>query len=253
MKYTLLFIPLIFSLASTYAQVNMEKFRQDADTTGFAGNLDLDGTAITGNSDFQFISIGGRLNYNYGDDYTFLVLDAGFGWQDGESFSNNALAHLRHVVTLGEFLQLEGFAQFDYNKKRLLLSRELIGAGLRYRIYEDNYFKLRLGTAYMYEIENYDLPPNSVHKKEPRVSRLSSYLTFEIELQENLKFLSVSYYQPVVSNFDDFKLISENALVVDLGKVVDLNVKFNLRYDNKPPDTIKKTDTISKVGLSFKF
>ena len=68
----------------------------------------MEGTAITGNTDFQFISLGGNLNYNWGNDYTFLVIDGGIGWKDGESFSNQALMHLRHVVSTGGILQIFG-------------------------------------------------------------------------------------------------------------------------------------------------
>ena len=60
-------------------------------------------------------------------------------------------------------LQIELFTQFDNNKKRLLLARELLGGGLRFRILKTEHFKFRLGTAYMFETEKYDLPENAVH------------------------------------------------------------------------------------------
>lgn len=256
MKLKLFFSLAVFLIAVSInipAQVNTEKFMQDADTTGFTGMVDFEGTAITGNTDFQLIGVGGRLNYNFGDDYTFLVGDAGFGWEGRESFSNQALAHLRHVVTTGKLLQLEFFSQFDYNKDRLLLERELLGTGIRLRLISSDSFKFRYGIAYMFENEVYDLPAISLHGKNSSSHRISSYFTFSFMLQENLNFVSVTYFQPDIKEINDYKLISENALVVILGKLVDLNIKFNLRHDSRPPDTIKETDTISKVGLSFKF
>ena len=66
---------LLFILHSkSFSQVNTEKFRQNADSTGLTENFNVEGTAITGNTDFQFISLGGNLNYNWGNDYTLNCL-----------------------------------------------------------------------------------------------------------------------------------------------------------------------------------
>lgn len=247
--YLLLFI----ITTAIHGQINTEKFRQDADTIGFTGNADIDATAITGNTDFQLLSIGGKVNYNWGNDYTFLVLDAGFGWKDGESFSDNSLFHLRHVLSLSELMQLEFFTQYDFNKDRLLLDRELAGAGVRFKVFTNDYLKFRYGLACMFEHEVYDLPANSVHDHKTSISRMSSYVTFELKLQENLSFGSVTYYQPNVIALNDYRLISENSLTVILGSLVDLNIKFNMRFDSHPPDLVKRFDTVSKFGLLFKF
>ncbi len=163
------------------------------------------------------------------------------------------LAHLRHVVTTGELLQIEFFTQFDNNKKRLLLERELLGGGLRFRILKTEHFKFRLGTAYMFENEKYNLPENSIHPHITSLHRFTSYITIKLDFDKTLSFISTTYYQPHIADFNDYKLFSENALLVDAGEVFDFFIKFNLRYDSKSPDTIKEFDTFSRIGFSFKF
>jgi len=235
------------------AQVNTERFRQDAESTGFSGNADLEGTVITGNADLQFYSIAGRLNYNWGPAYTFLIVDSGIGWENGNRLFNQSLAQLRHVQTMNTWLQLEGFLQHDVNKKRKLLGRQLIGGGVRLRLLKAGPLKLRNGIAYMYEMEEYDLPASSLHGRDVHAHRLSTYLTLEVGLQKTLKVLSVTYLQPEIGDWRDFKLVTENALIIDAGKHLDVSLKMNGRYDSRPPETIKKLDTISKMGLSLKF
>jgi hypothetical protein len=252
MNKILLYIILIFC-GSIFAQVNTERFREDEDSIGFSGYIDLEGILATGNTDFQLISLGSRLNYNWGDDYTFIIADGGYGWENGNAFVDQILAHLRHVVTTGDLLQIEFFTQFDNNKKRLLLARELLGGGLRFRILKTKNFKFRLGTAYMFETERYDLPANSVHPKTTSLHRLTSYLTFKYKLNKLISFISTTYYQPRLSDFNDYKLFSENAFLVDTGEVFDLFIKFNLRYDSRPPDTVQNFDTFSRIGFSLKF
>ena len=236
-----------------YAQVYTERFREDEDSVGFSGFVDLEGIVAAGNTDFQLISLGGRLNYNWGNDYTFFIADGGYGWENGNSFVGQILAHLRHVITTGNLIQIELFTQFDNNKKRLLLARELLGGGLRFRILKTEHFKFRLGTAYMFETEKYDLPENTVHHKTTQLHRFTSYVTLNFELNKILSFISTTYYQPSITDFKDYKLFSENALLVDAGKVFDFFIKFNLRYDSRPPDTIKNIDTFSRIGFSLKF
>jgi putative salt-induced outer membrane protein YdiY len=236
-----------------FAQVNTERFRQDVDTTGFSGLADIEAVIATGNTDFQLINLGGRVNYNWGDDYTFFVSDGGYGWESGKAFTDQLFAHLRHVITTGKILQIEFFTQFDNNKKRLLTARELIGGGLRFRLVKSDIFKLRLGAGYMFENEYYDLPENSIHPTHANAHRLTSYLTYTLEFNKTLSFISTGYYQPDFAEWNDYKIISENALLISSGSFIDFYIKFNLRHDSKPPDTIKNLDTISKIGLSFKF
>lgn len=237
----------------TYSQINTERYRLDSDSVGFSGIADVELTAITGNTNLQIIHLGGRINYNWGESYTFLVADGGFGWDDGERIFNQTLFHLRHVETINELIQIEAFTQFDFNKSRLLSERELIGAGLRFKILTLNDFKFRLGISYFYEHERFDLPDYSEHGNNLYTNRFSTYLTFEYDIKDEIKLISITYYQPQINKFSDFRILSDNSLFVGLSSFVDLKTGFSLRYDAKPPETIKSIDTFTKFGFSFKF
>ncbi|MFZ2324454.1 MAG: DUF481 domain-containing protein [Ignavibacteriaceae bacterium] len=255
MKPFLIIVTLVFTTTyfNLFAQINTERYRTDVDSVGFTGTADIDVTAITGNTDFQFIKVGGRLNYNWGEDYTFLVVDGGLGWDDGKKIFNQALAHLRHVHSLNKLVQVEAFFQTDFNKKRLLNERELIGGGLRFRFLKSDHLKIRFGISYFYEHERYDVEKNSVHRNNLFANRLSTYFTFEYEIKNDVQFVSTTYYQPQIGKWNDYKILSDNSLVVNLSSFVDLNVGLNLRFDSKPPETIKNTDTYTRFGFSFKF
>jgi len=249
----LVLLLIILNFFNSIAQINTERYRKDSDSVGFSAITDVEITAITGNTDFQFINLGGRLNYNWGKSYTFLVADGGFGWDDGKRIFNQALLHLRHVLSLNDLLQIEVFAQTDFNKKRLLEERELIGGGLRYKILTFDNAKFRLGASYFYEYEKYDIPANSFHGNNLFANRLSTYLTFELEIKDDVKLITVNYFQPQIGKWEDFRITSDLSLIVGLTSFADLSVSFNLRYDAKPLETIKPTDTITKFGFSFTF
>lgn len=249
----LVLLLIILNFFNSIAQINTERYRKDSDSIGFSAIADIEITAMTGNTDFQFINLGGRLNYNWGKSYTFLVADGGFGWDEGKRIFNQALLHLRHVHSLNDLLQIEVFTQTDFNKKRLLEGRELIGGGLRYKILTFDNAKFRLGASYFYEHEKYDVPANSMHGSNLFANRLSAYLTFELEIKDDVKLITVNYFQPQIGEWEDFRITSDLSLIVGLTSFVDLSVSFSLRYDAKPPETIKPTDTITKFGFSFTF
>ena len=250
-----LIILCIFTIFSniSFSQINTEKFRLDSDSVGMTGIVDIDITAITGNTDLQFINLGGRLNYNWGESYTFFVADGGFGWDDGKRIFDQALLHFRHVQSISELIQSEAFAQIDFNKSRLLNERELLGGGLRFKVLRADIFKLRVGASYFYEIERYDVPDNSAHGRKLFANRISTYFTFEYEIKDDIKLISIIYLQPQIGKWDDFRVLSDNSLIVKLSSFVDLKTSFNLRYDAKPPETIKSTDTFTKFGFTFNF
>lgn len=234
-----------------FAQVNTERYRMDSDS-GFTGLIDINAMAQTGNTDFQLIEIGARLNYNRGAGYSFLVVSGGYGWNEGKQFSNDFFSHLRNVESLNDWLQFEAFLQFDYNRKRKLLSRELAGAGLRYKVFTSDIIRVRTGTSYFFEAEQYDLSDEDIHDRDLTAHRLSSYLTIETDFNDKVGFLSVSYYQPNLEYFSDLKLISENSLIIKISELLRFNVNYNLRYDAIPPDGIKDLDTITKVGITLR-
>lgn len=249
-KIILLFI---VSIKILFAQVNTESLRKDFDSLGFAGNVGVDFTSLTGNTELLLFSFNGRLNYNFGKSYSFFVFNTDLGFKDKERFSNLSVFHLRFVTSITEVLQIESFAQYNYDKSRLLLNRELLGAGNRIKLLTQDNLKIRLGISAMMEFEEYDLPDNSIHPKSVKDFRLSTYLSLSFTINDNSNFISTSYYQPLPKDFADAKLLTENSLETKIKDELKVLIKFNARFDSRPPDGRKKLDTTTKVGLVYEF
>lgn len=105
----------------------------------------------------------------------------------------------------------------------------------------------------MLENELYDMPPGAQHSSNQTYIRSTSYITTEIGLSENADFYSTIYYQPAVTRFSDFKILSENSFTARISKHLDMEVQFTIRHDNKPPDEIKKLDINSSCGFKIRF
>ena len=247
-----LFFCLIFT-SYAGAQVNIEKFRKAKDDGVYSRYVKLDFSSRTGNVDITNIDVECRSNYLWKAMNTFIIITGDYGWQGGKRYSNEALAHLRHVFRSGMLWQPEVFTQVDYNKKRLLSSRELIGGGFRCAIYKSTKNKLWYGTSIMLEHERYDLEKSNSHEDIVTVTRWSNYVTANVNFNELTQLVSTVYIQPQFGNLEDIRILGETYLKIEIGELLSLVITFNIRYDSQPPDNIKLLDTEIIPGLVLNF
>jgi len=235
------------------AQVNIEKYRTPEDLRGIGGYLEISGTIQSGNAEKTEGALDARLDWKTAKTTTFFVFKSNHEWIDGDRLSSEGLLHIRNVIGLIENLSSEIFGQINYDKKILVDDRELIGAGLRFKILGFEKSDVTFGTSYMFEHEKYNLPNNWSHHKEVNVSRWSNYLSLFLEFGSHAHFGGVIYYQPVINTFTDFRILSENTLNVSLTQLLSLSLNSRFRYDSDPPDGIKKTDAKTDFGIVLKF
>ena len=110
-------------LSSSFAQVNIEKFRKSGSEQGFSGYVQLSISSQTGNVDLTKTSFESRGDYIYNNMNTFLILRSNAGWKSSQRYSNSGLAHLRHICRLGESFQPEFFTQIEYSEELLMAFR----------------------------------------------------------------------------------------------------------------------------------
>jgi len=250
MKKIFLFI-ILFGLATIqYSQVNIEKYNNVGEYKGFSGNLSFYVSAKTGNTDIQEFEADSKLGYT-GDNFHTLIIGQGtFGWEDGNQYSNNALLHLRYIRELNSIVSPELFTQIDYDKKRSLLFRYLVGGGIRLALINDSLSSFSYGSSYMFEYEKLDLPKNSKHLHKTYNNRWNNYLSYSNLVSPNSRISLAVYFQPRFDQFNDFRILSENFISVNISSKLSLSLSFRFRYDSKPPDKIRKFDTISSMGIT---
>lgn len=233
------------------AQVNIEKMRFDEREEGFSTDLTFSFSTRSGNVDITELGISLREDYVARKSTTFLLVRGMYGWQAGDAFSNEGLAHLRHVRKDWQKVSPEFFAQVDYDKARLLDFRSLGGGGIRIRFFEREKFQAAWGTAWMLEHERYDLPPDASHPRHTTDQRWSNYLSLQAAFGEKTTLTWTTYVQPRFDEFEDYKAITDAELDTDLVGRFGLRVTLRVRYDSRPPDTIEKRDIFFATGLRF--
>ncbi|MCB0749900.1 MAG: DUF481 domain-containing protein, partial [Ignavibacteriae bacterium] len=244
---------LVFLSVKIFAQVNTEKYRTSEKLDGLAGYLEISGTFKRGNTEKTEGNLDGRVDWKLNGLTTFFVFESNHEWVNTKRISNEGLLHIRNVTELYNDLKSEIFGQINYDKKILIDNRELLGAGLRYKILKFENSDVNLGTSYMFEHENYNLPENATHLSDVNVHRWSNYLSLYVKLNSTATLGGVIYYQPMFDDFSDHRILSENSLTVGITELISISVNFRIRHDSDPPDGIKKTDTKTNFGLAIKF
>ncbi len=244
-KTYILGIFLLCLCASTSnAQVNIEQYRT---SNGVSGNIGLSLGGASGNSDF--FTGGGAANVTIAKPtYTVLLLGDGLlGFREGETFSNQGLAHVRYTWTKPPRFQPEAFTQADYARPRELTFRYLLGSGIRTLLFEDKTFTLTLGNGFMFEHERLNVLLGDPHPARTSVIRANNYANIQIRKKATITI--TAYYQFIPNNTKDFRLLLNTQIASRVAGPLQQVTTIRYRRDSRPPLTVKKNDFT--IGTSF--
>jgi hypothetical protein len=182
--------------------------------------------------------------------YFLLIATTEIAKTDQEDLNNAAFFHVRFNKKINNYLKFEALSQFQTNKLMGIDARYLVGFGLRDKLLAKNNLKIYAGSLYIFEIEKTTIEAN----KASQISRLSFYLSTNFQLPNHIgEFSSVSYYQPNLHQFSDFRLSNQSSLSFRLGPKLAFKNNFNIYYDAFPPPEIAKLNWNFSNGLSITF
>jgi len=234
---------------TSFSQVNIEKHRTEADSTGFTSSLSVEASVRSGNVDLQEYSIENRNDFILQSSLLFLILNGTLGWESGEQISEDALVHLRYIRNINNPINLEIFTQYNHSEPRRLDARFLVGGGIRFKMFSNEKMKFWYGSSYMFEFEKI----NSINDNEVYTHRWSNYISLAKSFNENVQAGLVNYIQPAFDNFKDYRNLTEINLSANIFNDISFTIDFSIHYDSQPPTNVKKTDVIMESGFVFFF
>ena len=243
-------ILLLNTQITTSQVVNIEKKRKE-DKEGFVGKIAFG---------FHFLDNGKKviqatnsidLQYNKGAHTILLINDFSFMTVDDESIVNSGFQHLRYnyIVKDSSFLTIEALGQYQYNPIKLLTQRFIAGGGPRFRLINKEKMQLYIASPIFYE---YELLSDSL-TTETRLWRLDAYLAFSWKITDNLKLGSISYVQPDLMNFSDYRIASETVFTFKITDKLAFNTGLEANYDSDPPENIQHLFYYWRNKLSYSF
>jgi hypothetical protein len=167
------------------------------------------------------------------------------------NFTNRGFAHLRYNYSLSSKITIEAFSQFQFDEIQEIDKRILNGFGPRLELAQTDSAHLYIGALYMYEYEETsDQPGEIIYNND---NRLSSYVSFGYQFNEYVNISNVTYFQPNLSDWDDYRITSNLVLSAGLNQWLAFRMSFNLVYDNRPPVTVPPAMYDLSTGFSFRF
>jgi putative salt-induced outer membrane protein YdiY len=245
-------IALLWSGAAQ-AIVNIEGMRGDASKSGLSGSLDLSLSGAEGNTDKIATTTSGRLLWQGADANTLLIASYSYGSSNNVRDTNKTFVHLREVLPTSDENSLEGFVQFERNEFTRLSSRKLIGGGVRQLMYDSSAGQFWLGAGTFFSTERLEDDPQYSDGGTERLWRGNMYLAVDYSLNDTIRLVSTTYFQPSLEDINDQRLLEQATLRFSLNDHFALRLKLDIAHDSRPPQSIKKTDVNYLSGLEYSF
>lgn len=167
-----------------------------------------------------------------------------------ESFSNNGFGHVRYTHKFSSFFRMEAFSQYQEDENLLLESRVLAGTGPRIRVFNRKNADSAFGCLYMAEWESTIgiLPQSALYH------RISSYLSFDFTFfDEQIEIASITYYQPLITDFDDCRITNNTSLSLKIIKDLVFQTGVKYSFDSNPPVGVINNTFSTTMGVKYKF
>lgn len=249
----LLFFALYFSESAKAQLINVESNRMQEDTTSFAG-LVAASFSYQQNNNATLLQTSGASSIQARSksrkDVYLLLASYDFAKTNSGDLNNAGFGHFRYTHKFNNFFRMEGFVQYQVNPVLLLDNRSLFGTGPRFKILNKPKLKSSLGTMYMFELENtLEQIPNHYANH-----RLSTYFTFNyVFADDKIEFSTITYYQPLFNNFNDFRFNNQTSLSISVIKNLSLEFGISYLYDSSPPSGVIGNSFSSKMGVKASF
>jgi hypothetical protein len=253
-SFTGFLLLLFFSVGNLQAQIiNVESQRLQNDSIKLAGNAAASFSYQQNNKETLLqlnTSATIQLRSKCLKDVFLLFGAYEISKSNTSMLSNAGFVHMRYTRKFNKHLRLEAFTQYQSNPVLLIKTRVLAGTGPRIKILNKPTIKSSLGVLYMFEYEETCETIPEIH----RHHRISSYFTFTWSLPNKIGELStITYYQPRIDYFKDFRLTNQTEIGFALGKHISLVVGMRYLYDAYPPEGVIRNSFATNMGIRASF
>lgn len=216
--------------------VNIEKKRKDNEG-GFAGMVSLGLFFIDNGKNISQVKNDVDLQYRKKAHAIILLNNISLMRVNEDDLVNSGFQHLRYNYTIKDssFLTLEALGQHQYNSVKLLERRFLLGVGPRFRLFSNDKISGYFGIIGMYEYEQRSDDARTLLE----FARLSNYLSISWDISNSVSFNTISYYQPVVTEFERYRISSESSFGIKINQALSIKIGFQTTYDSHPAENVQ--------------
>lgn len=244
-------ILLFVTFSHSFAQiVNIEKSRFEPDTSKyFLGKaslgMNLNNRGVINDQTVTFLGINATTDLAFfSKKHSYMFINFyNYISNNGTALVSAGYSHFRIHFNTKNKMSYETYAQYQYDKPRGLNYRTLAGVGIRYTLLKNKYMNLITGNGFFIEQEEWQFSSNEIMQTEVLFLKSNNYLSLRYNVNENLKFNSILYYQlghDNTVNLFRHRLSGEANINVKISKKISMKTTFISTYENQPVVPVKK-------------
>lgn len=251
----IVFLSILFFVSSilTAQTVNIESFRMKHDTNDFFGNIDATFLFNKNMKTIWQLGINSNLEWKKKNNTFMLISIYSFvntkEYGKESSFVNEGFEHFRYMYKFHPKWKLETYLQYQFNKMMNLKSRELVGVGIRYKLYSSDIINSHIGTSMM--LENNEIMLGNHLSRQLLYPKSSNYFTISAYFGK-LRLSNTTYYQLNLQNFK-YRIYSVLESTINIYKKIYYKFGFAIQYDNdtnyNAPELIYSTN--NRISIMF--
>ncbi len=212
----------------------------------YRGNIGLGGSATSGNTSTETINAFGTLTVDKGWHRFILDGRANRGKADGEITAQNAALNTRwdYFLSKRAYIPFINFLEYDKFQNLTLRSTSIIGVGYDILDRRSNFLTLAVGPTVVYQ--NYTSEASSI------IPGFSWQPRWQLEfLGGDLKIWHNHTGTRDFTHDNAVRLNAYQGISIKVYKDLSIRLEYNVRYNSKPVDDRKTTDSTITFGLSL--
>jgi putative salt-induced outer membrane protein YdiY len=212
----------------------------------YRGSFGLGGSATSGNTSTETINASGTITVNKG--WHRIILDgrANRGKAEGEVTAQNGAVNTRwdYFLSKRAYIPFINFLEYDKFQDLSLRSTTIIGVGYDVLDRRGNFLTLAAGPTVVYQ--NFRSESSTV------IPAFSWQARWDVEfLGGDLKLWHDSIGTRDIGRDDAVRIYGNQGVSVKIYKDLSIRFEYNVRYNSKPAEDRKPTDTTIIFGLSL--
>ncbi len=246
-----------FSMRAEAQIVNVQSLLLKENDRGFSFGFSGKGTWNAGNTSYLLFE-GSALSRYLAQKHALLFSASGaYGTSQEKVFTTKVFEHLRYRYQFNKWVGTEIFLQHEYNPFNRLSLRALGGIGPRFHVVLGEIFHLYLGTAYMFEINQFSENDEDTHYKDAGMMvswhRWSSYITLHLLLNSFLELIHTTYVQPNLLDFSNYRMLFDTMLAIKANRWLKLTIShhYALQSSSAAAEGVKTEDSSFLVGIAI--
>lgn len=250
LRTTLFLLFLIFLPCEILAQIlNIENFKTDTlESKNYlirlTTSLDIEDNSkkiVNFENDLYLI-------YNRNLLSTILISSNNISDVGSKQVVGNGYIHLRFRWQMDTNLAIEEYQQYQFDKPRGLLFRQLVGLGIRCNLLNSDFLKLDLSNSVMYESEKWKPKQIAVLKNQ---LKHNASLQLSVNVFDKGMFYANGYYQAPYSGLLSPRAIFDSVADFAINNHISLSLNGSLSYDIKPVLNVKPFIYAITLAMSF--